>query len=200
MPNSPPIVVDPYHILAPFDRQTAGAGGVQRISAARTPRGRVEITVEGIVLPPLHRGPGNPPEGRIRAPGYNDMLRKKQNIRDLQSWLPTIEHYQIAHLWGPGFGDEAAAGMMWAPKEMNLETQNSGVERFLREYANNAIRMGAGVYLEATAVSWDYKDNAADLLHFAEYKVRKLGNGAGYDSFHMTIEAPKPGFLGPPKI
>lgn len=199
-PGSIPVVRDPLNVLTPFDRQTARTGGIQCISAARSARGRIEVTVEGILLPSLYRGTGKAPAGQIKAPGFNDKLRGKQNIADLQAWLPGIAHYQIAHLWGPGFGDETAAGMMWAPRAMNLETQNSGIEQFLREYSSDAGRIGTGVYLKATAVSWDWRDNAADLLHFAEYEVYKLGNGAGYDSFRATLEAPAPGIPGPGKF
>jgi len=195
-PQSIPIIWDPHNILTPFDRQTAGTGGIKRISALRSVRGRIEVSIEGVLLPPLCRGTDIGSQGQTKAPRYNDLLRKKQNVKDLSAWLRGIEFYQIAHLWGPGFGDEAAAGMMWAPREMNLETQNSGIEQFLREYSSEAAQIGDSVYLKATAVSWDWKDNAADLLRFAEYEVSKLHNNAGYDSFSATLEAPAPGVRG----
>ena len=197
-PNSisKPIIRDPYNLLTAFDKQTAGTGGIQRISAARSARGRVEVSIEGILLPPLYRGSGTPKQGQIKAPSFNDIFVKKQNMADLWSRLPGLQLYQIAHLWGPGFGDEAAAGMMWAPRDMNLDTQNSGIEKFLRDYSRDAAHLGMGVFLKATAVSWDWQDNFADFLHFAEYEVSKIGDRVGHDSFAATLEAPAPGVPG----
>jgi hypothetical protein len=195
-----PAIRDPLNILTPFDRQTAQTGGIERMSAARSARGRFEVSVEGILLPSLYRGPGSPPLGQIKAPNFNSAFLKKQNANDLRSRWPAIDLYQMAHLWGPGFGDETPAGMMWAPQDINLDIQNSRVEAFLREYSEEAAHLGAGVHLKATAIAWDWQDNAADFLHFAEYEVSRLEGGAGYDSFSVTLEAPAPGIPGPGKF
>jgi hypothetical protein len=40
------------------------------------------------------------------------------------------------HLWGPGFGDEAKAGMFIGPIDLNLAWQNSGVENLIRELSS----------------------------------------------------------------
>ena len=44
-----------------------------------------------------------------------------------------LPDYQGAHLWGPGFGDEAAAEIMLAPRDVNLIWQSGRAEKFLRE-------------------------------------------------------------------
>lgn len=189
-PHQTLTIRDPLNILTPFDQQTAQTGGIQRISAARTPRGRYEISVEGILLPPLDRK---------SAPNFNSSLLKKRDANDLRVRLPIIDLYQMAHLWGPGFGDETPAGMMWAPTEINLEIQ-ARIERFLRDYAEQAAHEGTSVRLKATAIAWDWKDNFADFLHIAEYEVGKLRGGAGYDAFTASVEAPMPGVPGKGKF
>lgn len=194
-PGLIPTFRDPYNLLRDFDRQTARAGGIQRITAARSSRGRIEVSIEGLILPPLYRGHGLPQPGQIKAPEYNKMFVNLQNMADLNERVPGIGSCQLAHSWGPGFGDEAAAGMMWANQDVNLKTQPA-IERFLREYAEEAAHVGLGVWLKTTAVSWDWKDNFADFLHFAEYEVSKIGDRIGYDAFTATIEAPAPGVPG----
>lgn len=101
-----PTIHDPLNILTPFDRQTARTGGIQRISAGRSGRGRFEVSVEGILQPALWRKPGPLPPGQVRAPNFNSVFLKKQNAHDLRSRWAAIDLYQMAHLWGPGFGDE----------------------------------------------------------------------------------------------
>ena len=43
-----------------------------------------------------------------------------------------LDGYHRAHMVGPGFGDELTAGIMLAPSNFNLNTQNKGIERLLR--------------------------------------------------------------------
>ncbi len=187
-----PTIRDPLNILTDFDKQTANTGGIRRISASRSPRGRFEVTVEGFLLPPLWRNSGQPPPGRVRAPNFNSAFLTKQNAKDLRARWPAIDQYQMAHLWGPGFGDETPAGMMWAPAQMNLDIQNSRIEEFVRQYYQKSIQIGAPVQLRASAVAWDWQDNAADFLRYAEYELGRGADG-GYEACVVCLEAPIPG-------
>ena len=85
------------------------------------PFNEVETVIEGRLLPGMNRD---------TAPNYNAetlwaTLRATHPELQLGDW-------QAAHLWGPGFGDEAAAGMMLAPNDVNQIWQNQKVESFLR--------------------------------------------------------------------
>lgn len=64
-----------------------------------------------------------------------------------------LTDYQRAHLWGHGFGDEARAGIMYAPKIVNQFFQNKKFERHLRLLQKHAAAMGGEVKLVARAKS-----------------------------------------------
>jgi hypothetical protein len=191
-----PTIRDPLNILTAFDRQTARTNGIRAITAGRSSRGRFEVTVEGFLLEPLYRKHGPLPAGRVRAPNFNGVFRTKQNADDLRGRYPAIDQYQMSHLWGPGFGDETPAGMMWAPTAINQVMQNRYVEDFMREYYRKSCVMGAPVTVRASVVARDWKDNPADFLRYAEYEVSR-GVDGGYDAQVIRLEAPLPGVPGP---
>ena len=58
-----------------------------------------------------------------------------------------LRGYHRAHLIGPGFGGELFEGLMLAPEVVNLEAQNKGVEKFIRDLA----AAGADVHVDAHA-------------------------------------------------
>jgi hypothetical protein len=64
-----------------------------------------------------------------------------------------LKNYDLAHLWGPGFGDEALDGIMYAPAEVNRIWQNRGAEDFLRRLQRQARAQGGTIELTAQAVS-----------------------------------------------
>jgi Bacterial toxin 4 len=72
---------------------------------------------------------------------FNKLLRPGKDIG--------LPDYEIAHLWGPGFGDEAFDGMMYAPREVNQVLQNLGIELRLREL--QALYRREGIIIELTA-------------------------------------------------
>ena len=55
-----------------------------------------------------------------------------------------LEGWQRAHQVGPGLGAESDVGILYAPPEVNLQYQNSGIEGFIREFNKNK---GPGVRL-----------------------------------------------------
>src|SRR5262249_30786024 len=120
-PSSGPAPVPlPPLVRGGADPRTAGAGGIEAITQVITPLDQTAVVIEGRLREPLDRdAPTTPNFNRERFWGA---LRGEHN---LTGW-------QAAHLWGPGFGDEAAEGMLLAPPEVNLVWQNANVERLLR--------------------------------------------------------------------
>lgn len=118
-----------------LNRETARRGGIRRISVRRMQDGTPEYTITGVLLTPIRP--------RSAAPNYNRMLSPGSEIG--------LPDYELAHLWGPGFGDEAWDGMMYAPRAVNQEWQNRGIEQRLRDLQTLAGPRGAGIELTAKA-------------------------------------------------
>jgi hypothetical protein len=134
-----------------------------------------EVVIQGRLLPGMDRANA--------APNYNRETiwsRLRQEHPELR-----LEEWEAAHLWGPGFGDEAAAGMMLAPKEVNQEHQNRGIEGFLRDLRDEAAAMGWEVHIRAVARSHprSFAGGMGDsLLQSVQYDVEVARPG----------EAPRP--------
>jgi hypothetical protein len=202
-PKKQPLIEDP-HGMRPdatnFDRQTAGTGGIKKIQFGKDAEGRFSVKIKGELQEGLYRGKGKPPAGKTKAPNYN---RSRKLISNREAGLPAGE-WENAHLWGPGFGDEAAAGMMKAPRGVNQWYQNEGIEGWMRDLRKAAEDLpkvagkGATVDVEATAVAWDlekggWKPKAqADFLKTAEYRVKLTTADGQTASVHVTIEVPHP--------
>lgn len=117
---------------------TAGTGGILSIRGERGSDGTTAIEIKGELQPPLPRN---------LAPNYNDDALKASDLADA-----TVAGYEAAHLWGPGYGDEARDGIMLAPREVNQWLQNEGIESRLRELKQLA-GPGATVLVTARAES-----------------------------------------------
>ena len=119
-------------------RDTARTGGIVSISrkaSNRSDEGKV-YSITGILLPPAKRK------------NFQSSSRYFQ-IRE----LGLSGDWELAHLWPPRFGDEAAAGIMAAPKEMNQTFQNHCVEPWIQDLMS-AVRHGF-IEITASAASWD---------------------------------------------
>lgn len=193
-----PKIHDPHNMrpgATNFDRQTAETGGIESIGFYKDPDGRYAVKIKGTLQEGLHRGDGPAPAGKTKAPNYND----KYPVTNKQAGLDS--NWENAHLWGPGFGDEAAAGMMKAPKSLNQWYQNEGAEGWMRDLRKQAIRDGgplARVELEATAIAWDLTGHKwqpktqVDFLRRVEYRVTlKLPNKSP-QSIRVTIDVDVP--------
>lgn len=166
-----------------LDTRTAGKGGIRRIMAfiKTTPRERGErvVKIEGFILSAISQ----------RLPFRS--LRRASKIKGLPS------DYQRLHLWGPGFGDEAAAGIMYGPRELNLSIQ-SRIESTLRDLHTKREK----VYLTATATSYK-KDprirlsNTNELvLKSLEYKIEVISQGSKKHVFSVFVDVSTPGSGG----
>ncbi len=167
LPRHPRFIGD----LHPSDMRTAGTGGIESIERRiNTVDNSQTVTITGEILPAMDR---------LRAPNYNNeemwrVLRENHNLPD----------YQAAHLAGPGFGDEAAAGMMLAPSEVNLVLQNGRAERFLRQdlpaLAEAASRrLGRRVSIRYVAVATSHPGTVAGgaALKEVEYTFSAVMDG-----------------------
>jgi len=183
-----------------FDRQTAGTGGIKEIDFGKDPEGRFSVKIKGELKEGLYRGKGKTPAGKTRAPNYN---RSGKLISNKEAGLGP--EWENAHLWGPGFGDEAAAGMMKAPRSVNQWYQNEGIEGWARDL-KKAAGPGASVDVEATALAWDLEKGGwrpkaqVDFLKTAEYRVRLTTAQGETASIRVTIEAPRPPGTGLPTV
>ena len=102
--------------------------------------------------------------------------------------------YEIAHLWGPGFGDEARAGMMLAPAEVNQWLQNRGVEQRLRELQKLAGD-NATIHVKARAASYATNSNRghAILKHVSyTFELQRRGSSRRELIGEVDIHVPPP--------
>jgi hypothetical protein len=188
--------------LADFERQTAGTGGIRSVKKGPNFNSRFSVTIEGEIKDPMFRGKGTPPPGQIKAPDYN---LSSSLVSPAEMGL-TPADWQQSHLWGPGFGDEAAAGLMTAPTEMNQLFQNRGAEGLIRELYQEVKPAGGRVQVKATATAWDLPTPGGwkppgfqgEFLKEVEYRVHvELPGGASKD-YVISIETkppPNPGVL-----
>jgi hypothetical protein len=150
----------------------------------RLPDNSVSVRIHGEV------GDATP---RATAPNYNRLYPTPP-----AGTLPA--DYQAAHLWGPGFGNEQAAGIMLAPSEVNLRFQNAGVETTIRDMRSLASRQGGHVELDAVAQSYP-RTGGYEVLREAQYRARLIGrDGTVQQTFTATISVGPPSTGGVPVV
>jgi hypothetical protein len=138
---------------------TRRTGGIERMSSRLLSGNRLSITIEGRILEPMERP----------AYGYNDMFNDVNPVG-------RPEGYVAAHLWGPGFGDEAYAGIMYAPVQVNNVLQSSGnvrgIERWIQVAAAEVRALGGELHVRARADAYP-KANPRDplILQSVTYEV-----------------------------
>lgn len=152
-PNNGPQLHETNHRLS---GDTARTGGVREIGSIRRPDRSLMVSIQGQLLRPLVRR---------TAPNYNQEALPGGDVG--------LTSYEVAHLWGPGFGDEARDGMMLAPTEVNQAFQNHGIESRLRELQAQAAQQGGTIQVFATAEGHPLGTPPArseDLLSHASYR------------------------------
>jgi hypothetical protein len=166
--------------------ETAGTGGIHMIAGVRRADYSYEFVVEGEVLEPLNRA---------RAPNFN-----RQTSMFLTAEELGVPGWDRAHLWGPVFGDEAAAGIMFAPQAINQRLQKA-IELTIRDAREMANSAGGKVKLRAAArshptgygTSFIGQQRGGEFLAEVEYTVRVLDDrGRELSVNRMTLE------IGPP--
>ena len=112
-----------------------------------------------------------------------------------------IGGYDRAHLWGAGFGDGTAEGIMYAPSTINKSLQGR-IERRLREDFQPIEARGEThqVYLVATAISHPVSPSGVEVLHQAIYKFHLEGPGGVRSSATIvSVEIDPPVVGGRPR-
>ncbi|MCE7004734.1 polymorphic toxin type 4 domain-containing protein [Kibdelosporangium philippinense] len=100
---------------------------------------------------------------RADAPGYENYTEPGSQVG--------LPDYQRAHMWGPGFGDELADGIMMAHRDVNLKLQNSSIERAIRELHTIAQAQGCRVVVSVEVTSHPRVPGEPVLLAEAHYRV-----------------------------
>lgn len=144
------------------DQKIAGTGGIQSVEADRMQGGELRITINGTVQESIGSD----------APRFNNSSKL---MRAHEVGL-SHEDWERAHVWGPGFGDEAAAGIFFASEEVNQLLQNRVAEDYIRTLASEASDRGGSVQLEVSAVRWNASDlpdahRGGDFLKSISYKI-----------------------------
>jgi hypothetical protein len=178
-------------VIGNADPRTAGTGGISSISKRVNDLNETVVEIEGKLQTPIF-------ERAINAPNYN--LEKQWGYlrleHDLRGW-------QAAHLWGPGFGDEAAEGIMLAPREANLVWQNAKIEKFLRDMHRRAFAEGAEIQVRAVARSHPRTVSGGAMLQEAEYTFFITKHGATpkkMGRFSFLVDPPPGGTVHEPSL
>jgi hypothetical protein len=128
----------------------------------------------------------------------------------------SLEDYDRAHLWGHGFGDEARAGIMYAPQEFNRIWQNLNLETTIRDSATRIRAAGGELIVKAKARSYAPRDllnkpatNKSQLLRRKdqEFLLKEISyeifvkapNGSIQRVTRLDFEIPLPGSKDPIK-
>ena len=195
-PALPPVTPGPpKSAVGVTDPRTAGTGGIETMKQITNPFNETETVITGRLIAGMDR---------TTAPNYNRealwaRLRAEHPALKLTDW-------EAAHLWGPGFGDEAAAGMMLAPKEVNQVWQNQKAETFLRELRELAADGGYEVHVRAVARSHprEFAGGAGDaLMQSVQYDFSVSTPGGAKTPFgQITFEVglPPGGVVSKPNV
>jgi hypothetical protein len=190
--TAPDIVLDARSrnvLPQPHRHRIAGTGGIERITASRTPEDGISVAIEGNIRPGLAREAEKVTPDRPRAPDFN--LDRRYAM--LKTGLPQPHDWELLHLWGPGFGDEAAAGMMLGPKEINHVWQNQSIESYIRRLGEQARREKGAVQLKATATAWKSPAPSGGLfLKEAHYEVTLVLPGKPPQTIRVWLETAEP--------
>lgn len=197
---APDFILDPDSRarLPDFEHQIAGTGGIEKITArdsAPEEGGGLAVTIEGVVMPGrLARRKKDVTSRRRRAPDFN---RSHKLFSNKEAGLN--RRWQRLHLWGPGFGDEAAAGMMWGPRDVNLVWQNQSIETRIRDLAALTERYGGRTRVKATAIAWENPTpggfrapQGENFLKRVEYEITLERPGRPDTTIRVTLDVSEP--------
>ena len=174
-------------------RDTAKTSGIRHIEGGRLPNGTIGVQITGELKPSIKRS---------EAPNYNkggdsiSSMGPEVNAR-ANGGLST-HGYEKAHLWGPGFGDEARDGIMLAPYQVNQIFQNDTMEEALRVMQHQVREQygdSAKVVVTASAVSHPTMSTRPlnePVLAEATYKfsVETAGGTKELATVHINVDKP----------
>jgi hypothetical protein len=191
-------------VLGGQSQQTeiAGTGGIDTIKATKARNGEMEVTVEGVVLPgQLARKAEDLTPNNNMAPNFNAAGPGTQfGIQEMEIKGPrgSVSTMERAHLWGPGFGDEAGAGLFLAPRKINQVWQNAMAEKYIRGLASQAGTKGGFVRLSAIATSYGTEvsmrvgKGGERFLKSVEYRIELHMPGQPVRRARVKLNVPEP--------
>ena len=200
---------------------TRRTGGVLEGRGVEFADGSVEIELAGKIeesIAPL-RAIENFKEAGLKFEN-RDFSQKLNSPANKTAKDISLEGYERAHLWGHGFGDEARAGIMYAPKEFNRIWQNSGLETTIRDSGARIRAMGGELIVKAKARSYSprdlinkatkvisgkgqplYRKNQEFLLKEISYEIFVKAPGGRIERIsRIDFEIPLPGSKEPIKV
>jgi hypothetical protein len=161
------------------DPRTNG-GGILRVEAQRDPEGRRIVIVDGVIKDPIDR---------------QDFEWSKPNWAEVRDsiGLPG-DLYHASHLYGPGFGSEAAAGIFLAPADVNLRF-HAAAESYVQDLYQSAQQDGGWVELRAVATtqpSSAWHNAGGNLLASTDYEAFVCRDGTVLETHRFGIEVGAP--------
>jgi hypothetical protein len=157
-----------------LDRRVSNSGGIESVEVEITGRNQVQVTIDGEIKPQIDRM------------GFEDKLPSPGQIDDLRGL-----DYDRAHLWGRQFGDEAAEGVMYAPKKFNTGLQKT-LEAQIREL-RRGLRPGERLVLRARATSYPRTQYGGATLNKVEYDFAFVdAAGTARDRVGLVFEIEPP--------
>ncbi|MDT7950232.1 MAG: DUF4157 domain-containing protein, partial [Acetobacteraceae bacterium] len=143
------IINPPLVWRLPLPGETAGTGGVSRVGTVTGPGGEVTAGVVGELRPGLNRRASTTPNFNTTMPGIGTLPAAVAHY---------VQGYRWAHLYGPGFGDEASTGLMLASLQVNNELQSRGrvygIEGFARQIRERVAPLGGRVGVAVVGTSY----------------------------------------------
>jgi hypothetical protein len=139
------VVNPPLVWRLPLPGETAGTpGGIGAVAIAVGPGGEVTAGVRGELRPSIPRQ------------GSEASLPRASQLPDLA--FSYLRGYRRAHVYGPGFGDETAIGLMYASEQVNNELQSNGpklgIEGYARRVRDRVTALGGRVAVQVVATSF----------------------------------------------
>ena len=130
-----------------------GTGGIGKIVARRHDDRSMEVEITGEILP----GRQEQRTGMESAGFFSyDDLEDQGKLRQTIDGDPN-KRWERLHLWGPGFGDEAAAGIYLGPRAINQDDQNRGIEKLIRHLGKLVLPLrdhGYRLFCTAHVQTW----------------------------------------------
>jgi hypothetical protein len=133
-------------------------------------------------------------EGRAAADGTHqyrvigEVLPVTPGSSRFTGVIPAIPGVDRAHLWGRNFGSEAAAGIMYAPKDFNRSVQRY-MENRIGDAQEAAAKAGNRLILEATATSKPVADHGGkEYLDSVRYRAAEVDGQGRIVATHFDVE------------
>lgn len=166
------------------------------IAQRQIDRDVVEVAIHAEVVPGRLARDTKPAPGQLKAPNFN---RSKKLIQRGELGAE-LKDYEWAHLFGPGWGDEAEAGLMLAHPDINRALQTDGpldgLEGKIRQIATEVREKGGTMRLTVTGRNFGGLPHdmtrGAPVLSEVKYEVNIIMPDGNTGQWTAEIVAPPP--------